>query len=111
ACARLWPVTSATTRSRRSPSSAGGTTSRVRSSTGPSCPTARVTGSRPLTRRALVPPGEDQQHGTAHDGDVGQVEHRPPLQIDEVDHPAAEHPVAGPEGAVDQVADRTARHE
>lgn len=51
---------------------------------------------------------QHQSDGTAHHGDVGDVEDRPPLQVDEVDHSAAEEPVVGPKQPVDQVADRSA---
>ena len=53
-------------------------------------------------------PGSPSRHCTTNSriapttiAGVGQVEHRPPLQVDEVDHPAAEEPVAGPERPVD----------
>ena len=42
---------------------------------------------------------------------VGEVEHRPPLQVDEVDHTAAEEPVALAERPVDQVAEGATDHE
>src|SRR5918994_44872 len=42
---------------------------------------------------------------------VGHVEHRPPLQVDEVDHPAAQEPLAGAERPVHEVAHCAPGHE
>ena len=41
-----------------------------------------------------------------HSDGVGDVEHRPPLQVDEVDDVAAEEAVAAAERPVDEVARR-----
>jgi hypothetical protein len=43
-----------------------------------------------------------------HHTHVGDVEHRPPLQVDEVDHRTVEEPLVAPERPVHQVADRAA---
>ena len=90
---RLTPVTMATIRSTRSPAIASGTTSRT------------ITSPPPRARRELSSsstPMPDPQRG------VGEVEHRPPLEVDHVDDAAAEEPVAGAEGPVGEVAERTA---
>src|ERR687892_1240161 len=54
-------------------------------------------------------PGEQQDGRPDNDGRIGQIEHRPYVEIDEVDH------LAGETGATDepirQVADRSAQDE
>src|SRR5690606_35094105 len=101
ASARLTPATRATTRSSRWPSSARGTTSFTRSPVAAGGP----------ARAGVAPLHDEQERGAGDDGGVGDVEDRPPLQVDEVDHAAAEEAVAGPDGAVDQVAEGAADHE
>ena len=54
---------------------------------------------------------DHQDHAADHDGHVGHVEHRPPLEVDEVDDRAAEEAVAGPEEPVEQVAEGAAEDE
>ena len=62
---------------------------------------------RPRSRApasAAVPDQADdhQEDAADHDGHVGHVEHRPPLEVDEVDHPALEEPVVGAEEPVER---------
>ena len=47
---------------------------------------------------------QHEQHATGRHGDVGDVEDRPPLHVDEVDHRAAEPARGCTEKAVDEVA-------
>ena len=50
---------------------------------------------------------EDHEDDAARDTHVGDVEHRPELEVDEVDHVPGHEPVRSTDEAVDDVADRT----
>src|SRR5690606_18961237 len=106
---RLRPVTRATTRSSRWPSRARGPAARTARAVGRGAGVGVPVGGG--GRGAGVAPlGPEEQRRADDDGRVGQVEHRPPLQVDEVDDAAAEEPVPLADGAVDQVAQRAAEH-
>src|SRR3954452_14323493 len=87
ASARVQPVSNATMRSTRSPTSAAGTSGTVRRS------------------------GEHQEDAADRDRHVGNVEDRPPLRVDEVDHAAAKETRALAKRAIDEVPDRAAEHQ
>ena len=53
---------------------------------------------------------DDQQHRPAHDRRIGDVEHRPPTDCDEVDHVSVQRP-RGAEHPVGQVAQRSTEHQ
>ena len=89
---RLASVTKATTRSSRSPASAGGISSWIM---------RRASGDG----RSIGP--QHEQHAADVDRHVGDVEDREPLEVDEVDHRAVQRAVAAEE-AVDEVAERAA---
>ena len=112
---RLTSASRATTRSTRSPASAGGTRSviiapasrpdrRPSVSTGSPAGAGRRRGAGSSGRRRLL---SSNVMPPTRDGDVGDVEDRPPLQVDEVDDAAAQ-PARLPEQPVEQVADGAA---
>ena len=102
ATARLTPVTIATTRSSRSPSSAAGTSISVMFTAGWS----RRIGER--LRRRASDTDHNEEDATDDHCRIGDVPHRVPLRIDEVDDVTAEETVAVAEEPVEQVADCTA---
>src|SRR5581483_8590236 len=92
--ARVAPSSVASARSSRSPASAPGTTARTSAGAG---------------RRLRA--DEHEQQPADHERRIGNVEDRPPLQIDEVDDPAAEETGAVAQHAVGEVADRAAEQQ
>ena len=115
AAERLMSASSATMRSSRSPSSAAGTRSVIMARRGAAGPLGSddsdggvvSDGSGRRRRSAVTQRAQEQQRAADRDADVGDVEDRPPLHVDEVDDAAVE-PAGDAEQAVDDVADRAA---
>ena len=115
AAERLMSARRATMRSSRSPCSAAGTRladhrSGTSCSSATGCPSRHLGRQRPWAARrpaAGEERAEDQQRAADRDGDVGDVEDRPPLHVDEVDDAAAE-PAGERNRRSSEVADRAA---